>query len=59
MEELFVYAILCGIGFEKYDKYEHTLERLLEWNPTDEMLLDLYGRKYRRNGRTVSYFILC
>lgn len=40
MEELFVYAILCGIGFEKYDKYdkyENTLERLLEWNPTDEM----------------------
>ena len=47
MEELFVYAILCGVGFEKYDKYEHTLERLLEWNPTDEMLLDLYGRKYK------------
>lgn len=44
MEELFVYAILCGVGFEKYDKYEHTLERLLEWNPTDEILLDLYGR---------------
>ena len=47
MEELFVYAILCGVGFEKYDKYEHTLERLLEWKPTDEMLLDLYGRKYK------------
>ena len=47
MEELFVYAILCGVGFEKYDKYEDTLERLLEWNPTDEMLLDLYGRKYK------------
>ncbi len=41
MEELFVYAILCGVGFEKYGKYEDTLERLLEWNPTDEMLLDL------------------
>ena len=47
MEELFVYAILCGVGFEKYGKYEDTLERLLEWNPTDEMLLDLYGRKYK------------
>ncbi len=47
MEELFVYAILCGVGFEKYDKYEDTLERLLEWNSTDEMLLDLYGRKYK------------
>lgn len=47
MEELFVYAILCGVGFEKYDKYEDTLERLLEWDPTDEMLLDLYGRKYK------------
>ena len=47
MEELFVYAILCGVGFEKYDKYEDTLERLFEWNPTDDILLDLYGRKYK------------
>ena len=47
MEELFVYAILCGIGFEKYDKYQETLDRLFELNPADETLLDLYGRTYK------------
>ena len=47
MEELFVHAILCGVGFERYEQYEETLERLFEMNLTDEMLLDLYGRKYK------------
>ncbi len=47
VEELFVYAILCGLGFEKYDKYKETLERLFELNPTDELFWDLYGRKYK------------
>lgn len=47
MEELFVYAILCGLGFEKYDKYKETLERLFELNPTEELFWDLYGRKYK------------
>lgn len=46
MEELFVCAILCGLGFEKYDKYRETLEQLFELNPTDEVILDLYSRKY-------------
>ncbi len=47
VEELFVYAILCGLGFEKYDKYKETLERLFELNPTEELFWDLYGRKYK------------
>ena len=47
MEELFVHAILCGVGFERYEQYEETLERLFEMNLADEMLLDLYGRKYK------------
>ena len=47
MEELFVYAILCGLGFEKYDKYRETLEQVFELNPEDEMLLDLYSRQYK------------
>lgn len=47
MEELFVYAILCGLGFEKYDKYKETLDHLFELNPTDEILLDLYDREYK------------
>ena len=47
MEELFVCALLCGLGFEKYDKFRETLDRLFERNPEDEILLDLYGRTYK------------
>lgn len=47
MEELFVYAILCGLGFEKYDQYRENLEGLLAQNPEDEVLSDLYDRKYK------------
>ena len=47
MEELFVCAILCGLGFEKYNKYKETMDRLLELNPTDEIVLDLYDRSYK------------
>ncbi|MCR5793301.1 MAG: hypothetical protein K6G65_09040 [Lachnospiraceae bacterium] len=44
MEELFVYALLCGVGFDEYEKYEETLDFLFENNPDDEMLLDLEYR---------------
>ncbi|MBR5317773.1 MAG: hypothetical protein IKU39_07765 [Lachnospiraceae bacterium] len=47
MEELFVCAILCGLGFDKYNTYKEMLDRLLELNPTDEIVLDLYGRSYK------------
>ena len=47
MEELFVCAVLCGLGFEKYNTYKETMDRLLELNPTDEIVLDLYGRSYK------------
>lgn len=47
MEELFVYAILCGLGLEKYDTYREKIEQLLELNPSDEILLDLYGRTFK------------
>ena len=50
MEELFVCAILCGLGLEKYDIYREKLEQLLELNPSDEILTlyqsleDKYGK---------------
>lgn len=47
MEELFVYAILCGLGIEKYDIYREKLEQLLVLNPTDEIFIDLYDRTYK------------
>lgn len=47
MEELFVCAILCGLGFDKYNTYKETRDWLLELNPTDETVLDLYGRTYK------------
>ena len=47
MEELFVSAMLCGLGIEKYDIYREKLEQLFELNPEDEMLLDLYDRTYK------------
>lgn len=47
MEKLFVYAILCGIGYEKYNDYKDTLDQLFENNPDDEQLLDLENRKYK------------
>ena len=47
MEELFVCAILCGLGFDKYNTYKETMDRLFELNPTDEIVLDLYGRTYK------------
>lgn len=47
MEELFVCAILCGLGLEKYDIYREKLEQLFELNPSDEILLDLYDRAYK------------
>ena len=47
MEELFVCAILYGLGFEKYSTYKETMDRLWAMNPTDEIVLDLYGRTYK------------
>ena len=47
MEELYVYAILCGLDLEKGDKYREKLEQLLELNPSDEILIDLYDRAYK------------
>lgn len=47
MEELFVCAILCGLGFDKYNTYKESRDRLFSLNPTDEMILDLYGRSYK------------
>ena len=47
MEELFVYAALWNIGYEKYDEYKEKLDQLFLRNPQDEVLLDLEGRNYK------------
>lgn len=47
MEELFVYSLLCGVGYEKYDEYREVFDSLLLCNPEDEVLLDLEGRGYK------------
>lgn len=47
MEELIVYAVLCSIGYEKYDEYKEKLDQLFLQNPQDEVLLDLEGRAYK------------
>ena len=47
MEELFVYSLLCDVGYEKYDEYREVLDNLLLCNPEDEVLLDLEGRDYK------------
>lgn len=47
MEELIVYAVLCSIGYCKYDEYIEKLDQLFLQNPQDEVLLDLEGRAYK------------
>ena len=47
MEELFVYSLLCDVGYEKYDEYREVLDNLFLWNPDDEVLLDLEGIDYK------------
>lgn len=47
MEELIVYAILCCVGYKKYDEYKEKLDQLFLQNPQNEVLLDLEGRNYK------------
>ena len=47
MDELIVYAILCSIGYERYDEYREKLDQLFLQNPQDEVLLDLEGSSYK------------
>lgn len=47
MDELIMYAVLCSIGYEKYDEYREKLDQLFLQNPQDEVLLDLEGRSYK------------
>lgn len=47
MEELFVYSLLCSIGYEKNEEYNNSLDRLFNSNPTDEVLIDLEGRNFK------------
>ena len=48
MEELFVYSLLCSLGYdEKYDDYKNALDCLFINDMSNEMLLDLEGRAYK------------
>lgn len=47
MEELFVYSLLYGVGYEKVNEYEETLNRLFLNNPKDRNLLDLEGMAFK------------
>lgn len=47
MEELFVYAILCVIGYDQYHAYKNALDRLFMDNPENDTYLGLEGRGYK------------
>lgn len=47
MEELFVYSLLCDVGYEKYVEYRKALDVLFLEDPENEVLLDLEGREYK------------
>ena len=47
METLFVYALLCGVGYDQYDAYRKTLDRLFLEDPDNAVLLDLECREYK------------
>ena len=41
MEELFVYAVLYVVGYDKYNEYQETLDRLFINEPSNNELLHL------------------
>lgn len=47
MDELMLYAVLCSIGYERYDEFREKLDQLFLQKPQDEVLLDLEGRSYK------------
>ena len=47
MEKLFVYAILCSIGYDLYEEYRNTLDKLFLDNPEIEDYLTLEGLAYK------------
>ena len=47
IEELYVYALLCSVGYDEFPNYRRVLEDLFMENPDDEIFLDLLGRKYK------------
>ena len=44
MEELYVYALLCSVGFDRYAEFQNALDRLFLADPANEALLDLEER---------------
>ena len=44
MEELYVYALLCSVGFDRYAEFQNALDRRFLADPANEVLLDLEER---------------
>ena len=44
MEKLFVYALLCSVGYDVWEEYKTELDRLFLDNIDNEEYLDLEGR---------------
>lgn len=47
MEELFVYAILCSIGYDLSKEYENVLDKLFLSNPENYDYIELEGLRYK------------
>ena len=47
LEELFVYSLLCLIGYDKYDEYKEALDHHFLSDPSNADLLDLEMRNYK------------
>ena len=44
LEELWVYSLLCVVGYDKYDEYEEALDRHFLSDSSNEDLIDLESR---------------
>ncbi len=47
MEDLYVYALLCAVGYDEFQNYRCVLEDLFVNDPNNDELLDLMGRAYK------------
>ena len=45
MEELYVYALLCSLEFNRYAEFQNALDRRFLADPANEVLLDLEERE--------------
>ena len=57
METLFVYSLLYGVGYDKYEEYRKELDRIFLEDPENDVLLDL---EYRapKDAMLHSYYLM-